>query len=240
MPLYYKLLKYCSVVFDSNNINLYPFVVGILLYHKSDLSMAFITTLPVGFIKSVCRLFTAATLFITITASAQLHHQKGGNKMALLASVERRQPAVAMKKTMVIFPVILKGNEEESLGYIEKFSAKKRDYLIRMYARGKQLLSQAAGIFTKYNLPAELKILLTLESAYNANAVSKAGAVGYWQIMDEVAKEYGMKYVSRESIAAKKGYKKSVGKKRNQHHNTIAKIKDDRKNFVSSTHTAAR
>ena len=112
----------------------------------------------------------------------------------------------------VEFPDILKGSEEASLDYIEKFSLRRRDYLIRMYTKGKKLLPKAAGILKKHNLPEELKVLMILESAYNAKAVSKAGAVGYWQFMDAVAKEYGLKYVAKEvkeeTVTVKKVIKK--------------------------------
>jgi membrane-bound lytic murein transglycosylase D len=187
--------------------------------------------------KSVCYFFILALVAALQKVSAQ--SGKHINKKPVLASVEKRiQPALAVKKSLAIFPEILKGNEEEALSYIEKFSTKRRDYLIRMYSKGKQLLPKAAIILSKYSLPAELKILLTLESAYNPSAVSKAGAVGYWQIMDEVAKEYGMKYITQQ-FAGKTKEKKLKRKRTEKKRSPIVRIKDDRKNFVASTHTAA-
>lgn len=154
----------------------------------------------------------------------------------------------------VVFPDILKGNEEASLDYIEKFSVKRRDYLIRMYTKGKKLLPKAAGILRKYRLPEELKVLMILESAYNGNAVSRAGAVGYWQFMDEVAKEYGLRYVPRqtkeETVVVKKvlrrrGRKITVEKiEKKKTDITFSKEKgklvDDRKNFNKATVAAAK
>ena len=144
----------------------------------------------------------------------------------------------------VVFPDILTGNEQEALPYIEKFSENRRSYLIRTYKRSKKYFPKATAILKKHNLPQELKVLLALESAFNGNAVSKAGAVGYWQIMDEVAKEYGLKYVTQE----KKEEKKKFEKKRNEKTTAITKAtakkaitpKDDRKNFNKSTYAAAR
>jgi membrane-bound lytic murein transglycosylase D len=157
-----------------------------------------------------------------------------------------------LETSNVEFPDILKGNEEASIDYIEKFSVRRRDYLIRMYTKGKKLLPKAAGILKKHNLPEELKILMILESAYNANAVSKAGAVGYWQFMDAAAKQYGLKYIPKEEkeeiitvkkVVRKKGRKITIENK--------AKIKkditqrkgkkvDERTNFNKSTIAAAR
>ena len=148
----------------------------------------------------------------------------------------------------VIFPEILAGNEEQALEYVEKFATNRRAYLIRTYDRSKKYFPKATAILKKYNLPHELKVLLALESAFNGNAVSKAGAVGYWQIMDEVAKEYGLKYVAKEKVtvakktAIKKDFKKIEAKtaasKKTEAKKTVAL--DDRKNFNKSTYAAAR
>ncbi|MBL0356724.1 MAG: lytic transglycosylase domain-containing protein [Chitinophagaceae bacterium] len=175
------------------------------------------------------------------------NHDTTGN--ALLAAVEKRiTQEVVIKESNVEFPQILKGNEEEAADYVAKFSERRRDYLVRMYSKGKKLLPKAAGILKKYSLPEELKVLMILESAYNANAVSKAGAVGYWQFMDVVAKEYGLRYVPQqkkeEKIIAKKGKKKSkresAEKKDIAKHKTRGKEIDDRKNFNKATIAAAR
>jgi membrane-bound lytic murein transglycosylase D len=80
---------------------------------------------------------------------------------------------------------------------------------------------------------------LALESAFNGNAVSKAGAVGYWQIMDEVAKEYGLKYVSQFRAAEKKKKSKSFAKNEKKKAKKVI-TRDDRKNFNKSTYAAAR
>lgn len=178
--------------------------------------------------------------------SAGFHHAAAqgpidSTKKPLLATLDKSvAPNYLIGGSNVVFPEILKGNEAEMLPYIEHFSNKRRDYLVRMYTKGKTFLSKAANVFKKYDLPSELRVLLALESAYNGNAVSKAGAVGYWQIMDEVAREYGMKYIAQMSDAEKKRLlkqKKNTGEKQRK---ALVKLKDDRKNFNIATHTAAR
>ena len=166
-------------------------------------------------------------------------------------TTKKKQVAAAAKKDAgyitleanVSFPEILAGNEEESLAYIEKFSVNRRAYLIRTYNRSKNFFPKATTILQKYNLPHELKVLLALESAFNANAVSRAGAVGYWQIMDEVAKEYGLKYVAQQKAAEKKAALKkelTKGGKKGKKTAKPVQVKDDRKNFNKSTYAAAR
>lgn len=154
--------------------------------------------------------------------------------------VNKTTPEYYIKTANVVFPDILKGNETEASKYIVHFSNRRREYVIRMYKKGKNLLPKAAIILKKHNLPQELKVLMTLESAYNANAVSKAGAVGYWQIMDAVAKEYGMKYAKRGDKENVKGRLSKKGSKTNASSKSLARQKDDRKNFNKATTVAAR
>ena len=162
-------------------------------------------------------------------------------KKKLLAAVAKKDNAgFVMLEANVVFPEILTGNEEQALLYIEKFSVNRRAYLIRTYNRSKKYFPKVTAILKKHNLPHELKVLLALESAFNANAVSKAGAVGYWQIMDEVAKEYGLKYVANQNAVLKKPATKAIAQKGKK---AVAKpvlVKDDRKNFNKSTYAAAR
>ena len=160
-------------------------------------------------------------------------------KKVLLAAVNSKdKTAYITLEPNVIFPDVLTGNEEEAIEYIEKFAANRRAYLIRTYNRSKKYFPKAGAVLTKYNLPHELKILLALESAFNGNAVSKAGAVGYWQIMDEVAREYGLRYVPKQAVVVKTKKMKKAGEKKS----TVKKVtvKDDRKNFNKSTYAAAR
>jgi membrane-bound lytic murein transglycosylase D len=136
----------------------------------------------------------------------------------------------------VVLPDAFAGLEEEVMEYVEKFASNRRAYLVRTYNRSKKYFPKVTTILNKYNLPHELKVLLALESAFNANAVSKAGAVGYWQIMDEVAKEYGLKYVANQHIAKKAAAKPGTGKQAKK----APAVRDDRKNFNKSTYAAAR
>ena len=133
--------------------------------------------------------------------------------LALIDNNSKGNAAYIIRESNVIFPDVLCGAEEESLDYIEKFSAKRRAYIIRTYNRGKKYFPKVSTILNKYDLPHELKMLLALESAFNANAVSRAGAVGYWQFMDEVAREYGLKCASHKSAARKNQSKKTLAKK---------------------------
>ncbi|MGC4100680.1 lytic transglycosylase domain-containing protein [Ferruginibacter sp.] len=191
------------------------------------------------------RSFTAFTILFTSIAFLPAHAQvkKDSTQKKLLAKLGKKEAAlVTIKDANVVYPDLLCGNEEQSLDYIEKFSNNRREYLIRTYNKGKKFFPKAAAILGKHNIPNEFKVLLALESAFNANAVSKAGAVGYWQIMDEVAKEYGLKYAPHLSAAEKKRQlklAKALAKKEHKKYKPVI-IKDERKNFDRSTYLAAR
>lgn len=193
--------------------------------------------------KAVWILFFTLVLFSSAKADAVTDTSK---KKLLAAVSEKENAGFIVLEPNVVFPEVLTGNEEKTLDYIEKFSANRRAYLIRTYNRSKKYFPKATAILKKHNLPQELKVLLALESAFNGNAVSSAGAVGYWQIMDEVAKEYGLKYVAQEKADEKKADKKTDKKKdaavvevkKPEAKPVIAK--DDRKNFNKSTYAAAR
>ena len=58
-----------------------------------------------------------------------------------------------VQKFNVVFPEILKDNEEPMLPYIEKFNSTRKDYLLRMFTKGKNYLPKAANVLKKYNLP---------------------------------------------------------------------------------------
>jgi len=196
---------------------------------------------PLKVSKSVWIFFFIELLAQSVKAGSYADTTK---KQLLAATSAKNNAGVITLEPNVIFPETLTGNEAETLAYIEKFSENRRAYLIRTYNRSKKYFPKVTAILKKHNLPQELRVLLALESAFNGNAVSKAGAVGYWQIMDEVAKEYGLKYVAQE----KKEEKKKAAKKKDEKTTPVAKNKvkktvtpkDDRKNFNKSTYAAAR
>lgn len=116
----------------------------------------------------------------------------------------------------VIYPESLEDHRDKSKSYVKKYSTRERSYIIHMFNKGKNYFPKAIQIFDRYNLPEELQVLPALESNFNANAVSNAGAVGYWQFMGELAREYGLKVggkyderknFSKSTIAASKFFR---------------------------------
>lgn len=138
-------------------------------------------------------------------------------------SVSNSITRTVVKEANIEYPSSLQEHITESLDYVQKFISSKRNYLIHTYQKGKKFFPKITAVLKRFQLPQELRVLIALESGFNPYAISSAGAVGYWQMMDEVAKEYGLKIVDKKAAAKSKN-----------------KSKDDRTNFAKSTLAAAR
>lgn len=161
-------------------------------------------------------------------------------KLLLAAAHVKKESVYVVKQANVIFPEILKGNEDKAADYVASYGNNNRAYIVGMYAKGKKLMPKVHAILKKYDIPEELSMLMVLESECNANAVSKSGAVGYWQIMDEVARQYGLKIAHKIHAADKKRMLHLNADKANLLFSKLAKQTDDRKSFSKSTVAAAR
>ena len=159
--------------------------------------------------------------FFLITTISSDGFAGSGDTTILLANNNISTPATVTitKVANIIYPESFEADKLEYIEYVQKFSNKKRNYLVEMYDKGENYFPKVIPILKKYNLPQELKVLVALESGFNGNAVSRAGAVGYWQMMNESAKEYGLNISST----------KKAGKKN-----------DERKNLVKSTTAASK
>ncbi|RIV22674.1 lytic transglycosylase domain-containing protein [Fibrisoma montanum] len=69
-------------------------------------------------------------------------------------------------------------------GYVRHISGLK--------ARSAPFFAIIEPILSKHHIPNDFKYLPLIESAWKADAVSVAGAVGYWQFMDETARDMGL------------------------------------------------
>jgi hypothetical protein len=65
-------------------------------------------------------------------------------------------------------------------------------HLSALRARSAPFFAVIEPILRKHNIPNDFKYLPLIESAWKADAVSSAGAVGYWQFMDETAQDMGL------------------------------------------------
>jgi len=82
--------------------------------------------------------------------------------------------------------------------YVRKYMEKNSHTLSTVQGRSADPFSVIDNVLEKKNMPKELKYLAVIESALNNNAVSKAGAVGPWQLMETTARMMGLN-VSRRT-----------------------------------------
>lgn len=158
-------------------------------------------------------------------------------KLIAASKTPAKNTAFLIKEANVVYPEILQGHEQESLEYVEKFSKNRRDYLVRTYNRSKNYFPKVQKILKRYDVPQEYAVLMALESCFKANAKSSAGAYGYWQFMDDVAKEYGLRVHTVVKTTHSKAHNKN---KKPFKSSTHKKAIDDRSNFIKSTNAAAK
>lgn len=169
--------------------------------------------------KSLLTLVIALVIIGISTTSATLYI--GNKKEVVSDSTIKKSDTVALERFVytvqnpnrVTYPVILREHRKESKAYIKNYIRKERSYIKMMFRRGKNYMPVARDIFDRYNVPREFQVLPALESNFFAHAVSPAGAVGYWQFMPQLARQYGLKVNGKN---------------------------DERKNFTKSTIAAAK
>jgi membrane-bound lytic murein transglycosylase D len=101
----------------------------------------------------------------------------------------------------------------KAVPFVQNYIRENGAELEKMKVWGKPYLDLYDEILTQYGLPKELKYLSVIESSLCSNVVSRAGAVGPWQLMSETGTDHGLKINSRV---------------------------DERRNFSKSTHAAAK
>jgi membrane-bound lytic murein transglycosylase D len=76
--------------------------------------------------------------------------------------------------------------------YIDLYAKRKRGQVEKMLSLSELYFPLFEEKLAKHNLPLELKYLAVIESALNANAKSRAGAMGLWQFMYGTGKMFGL------------------------------------------------
>ncbi len=89
------------------------------------------------------------------------------------------------------YPVIV---NEWVRHFLERFQAPSHRGIIGLWLnRSGRYIEMIRNIFQKYGLPEELAYVAMIESGFNPQAVSRAGAKGLWQFMEQTARRYGLR-----------------------------------------------
>ena len=107
-------------------------------------------------------------------------------------------------------PVVM---NDRVAAWIDYFQGPGRRHFERYLARSGRYIPTMQGILREYGLPQDLVYLAMIESGFSYKAYSRAAAVGHWQFIKATGSRYGL---SRNNWV------------------------DERRDFVDSTHAAAR
>lgn len=101
------------------------------------------------------------------------------------------EPAAAAIPALESFPI-------ESNGPVERFlelfrTEPRREIVGRWLDRSTRYLDMIRQVFRQKGLPEDLAFTAMVESGFNPVAVSRAGAKGLWQFMEQTARRYGLR-----------------------------------------------
>lgn len=85
-----------------------------------------------------------------------------------------------------------------AINFVKDYMDSEGKRLTEMKKWGKPYFDKINSIFTRYDLPVEMKYLAVIESDLRTSATSHVGAAGPWQFMPATARELGLK-VSRSN-----------------------------------------
>lgn len=159
-------------------------------------------------------LFFTYLLALVFAASAQkeviIHRRPAATQLKDSTSNTNKNPALITEN---LNPKELSKYSEVPLAGTKSYFGEKNDYVndyVRKYleVHNKTLnsvqnssskpFSVIDNVLEKKQLPKELKYLAVIESALNHKAVSRAGAVGPWQLMESTAKMMGLSVTRKQ------------------------------------------
>lgn len=97
--------------------------------------------------------------------------------------------------------------------FVKNFLIKEDEALQKAKERSASYFKIIDEVFTRYDLPLELKYLAVVESDLKPNAISRVGAKGLWQFMPSTGRDLGLKitkkydervYTYKSTVAAAK------------------------------------
>jgi membrane-bound lytic murein transglycosylase D len=101
----------------------------------------------------------------------------------------------------------------KAMSFVQDYMQKQTTNLMKLKDWGRPYFNMMDAVLIQHGLPKELKYLAVIESRLKSGAVSWAGAVGPWQFMPGTARLFGLK---------------------------VTKGRDERTDYVKSTHAAAK
>lgn len=138
--------------------------------------------------------------------------QTPGPSQVIAANVVANADMAAVMQNSAVNAKTIRLNPRAK-SFVLDYNKKNSKDLMVIREKGFAYLKVIDDIFEQHEIPVELKYLAIIESRLQKTAVSHVGAVGPWQFMASTAQMYGLK---------------------------VTKYRDDRRDYVKSTHAAAK
>lgn len=139
-------------------------------------------------------------LYAAIASLVLLVGCGGGLKGHLVQDNPCRAPSLSDNDTImdeelwgrqIKFDVPIQVNKQVK-AYLVYFSTKRKEIIQRQLARSTRYLPMIKEVFQEYGLPEDLAYLAMIESGFNPEAQSPAGACGMWQFIKGTGVRYGL------------------------------------------------
>jgi membrane-bound lytic murein transglycosylase D len=135
----------------------------------------------------------------TVQTAAKADSVKPGKGSMLLAAKMSNAEDQAYRPVPLAGEKSYFGDKTEYVNnFVRKYLEKNNESLGSVKNHSATPFSVIDNVLEKKNLPKELKYLAVIESALNHNAVSHAGAVGPWQLMESTARLMGLTVTRRK------------------------------------------
>jgi membrane-bound lytic murein transglycosylase D len=115
-------------------------------------------------------------------------------KSVIHQAVPKSRPAVGLTRLHFCGETVPteQGDVSTKLAFALAGSSGYSSHVNGLKARSAPYFAVIEPILGKHGVPNDFKYLPLIESAWQSNAVSSAGAVGYWQFMDDTAQDMGL------------------------------------------------
>ncbi len=101
----------------------------------------------------------------------------------------RAKVAESVQQETVDFPIAV---NDAVLSCIDLYQGRLRDWFEAALSRGQRYLPHIREVFASEGIPQDLAYVALVESAFKANAYSRARAKGVWQFISATGKRYGL------------------------------------------------
>jgi hypothetical protein len=176
------------VIYDGKNMDLIYDVVDLRPIEAKSRNAVVFEILSERKVKQTVSAFQKA--LVQLSHNPHPLHPTAEQSKILLAWSQAHPQASAASKTSVAHQTALTGGRLKEMAEQVRTMKGQRDAIIQGLFNGEVYFPKIEEIFRQAEVPVELSRLCLVESSFNPKAGSKVGALGVWQIMPQVGKQY--------------------------------------------------